>query len=358
MSDDLILADAIYAAGQALHVDACTEGDPHDGCDCGDWDREAEIAVKAALLSIEHQLRELIAQAIEALPNLSVNHFGTRPLPDLIRKDTAARIAGTSRAAYMVPLIKMRRFCADSQMQKVNRIASPIFFVKVTNPVGDDKAYAQALLKNWGKDTAFQLRTNMEVVTLDLTDNETALNTIHWLEGRIEAPFRGASNLDKEGGSIGGNAAAQKDESDDWVAGQRTIVEDAFESLLQQYLDLNGYDGYTAELQIAVKRSAPGDLELRQAQLGYQSRALSVNEVRERLGAPEISDEEIAELAGQWAAVAPVKDVTVAGVPADEFMKKVAAVKSVVDIDPVDPERYMSHEEQLQFLGLKHGKSS
>ena len=93
MTDDLILADAIYAAGQALHVDACTEGDPHDGCDCGDWDREAEIAVRAALPSIEHQLRELIAQAIEALPNLSVSHFGTRPLPDLIRKDTAARIA-------------------------------------------------------------------------------------------------------------------------------------------------------------------------------------------------------------------------------------------------------------------------
>ena len=90
---DPILADAIYAAGQALHADACTEGDPHDGCDCGDWDREAEIAVRAALPSIEHQLRELIAQAIEALPNLSVSHFGTRPLPDLIRKDTAARIA-------------------------------------------------------------------------------------------------------------------------------------------------------------------------------------------------------------------------------------------------------------------------
>lgn len=72
---------------------AGTEGDPHDGCDCGDWGREAEIAVRAALPSIEHQLRELIAQAIEALPNLSVNQFGTRPLPDLIRKDTAARIA-------------------------------------------------------------------------------------------------------------------------------------------------------------------------------------------------------------------------------------------------------------------------
>lgn len=280
-----------------------------------------------------------------------------RPGVQLFKDPSSTRLAGTSRASYMVPLIKMRRFCADSQMQKVNRIASPIFFMKVTNPVGDDKSYAQAVLKNWGKDTAFQLRPNMEVVTLDLTDNETALNTIHWLEGRIEAPFRGASNLDKEGSSIGGNAAAQKDESDDWVAGQRTMIEDLFEGLLQEYLDLNGYEGYTVELQIAVKRSAPGDLELRQAQLGYQSRTLSVNEVRERLGAPELSDEDLAELAGQWDAIAPEQSVSIGGVPADEFMRKAAAVKSVVDIDPVDPERYMSHEDQLKFLGLQHGKS-
>ncbi len=56
--------------------------------------------------------------------------------------------------------------------------------------------------------------------------------------------------------------------------------------------------------------------------------------------------------------MAPKQSVTIGGVPSDEFMKKAAAVKSVVDIDPVDPERYMSHEDQLKFLGLKHGKSS
>lgn len=40
----------------------------------------------------ETELRESIASEIEALPNLSIRHFGTRSLPDLIRKDTAARI--------------------------------------------------------------------------------------------------------------------------------------------------------------------------------------------------------------------------------------------------------------------------
>ena len=275
----------------------------------------------------------------------------------MLKDPTSTKLAGTSKAVYLVPVIKMRTFCADSQMQKINRVASPIFFIKVANPVGDDKAYAQQILKNWGKDVAFQLRPNMEVVTLDLTDNEAALNTIRWLEGRIEAPFRAASNLDKEGGSIGGNAAAQKDEGDDWVAGQRTMIEDLFEGLLSKWLDLNAYEGYSIELRIAVKQAQPGDLELRQAQLGYQSRTLSVNEVRERLGAPELADEDLAEIAGQWETIAPKQSVTIGGVPADDFMRKAAAVKSVVDIDPVDPERYMSHEDQLKFLGLNHGKS-
>lgn len=163
------------------------------------------------------------------------------------------------------------------------------------------------------------------------------------------------------GGSIGGNAAAQKDESDDWVAGQRTIVEDAFESLLQQYLDLNGYDGYTAELQIAVNKSSPGYVEARQAEVGFSTGCMTINERREKLGLPALSVEEITEMLDERQRLTVALGAggpSIAGVPADEFMKKAAAVKSVVDIDPVDPERYMSHEDQLQFLGLKHGKSS
>lgn len=50
-------------------------------------------AARAALAAAEPHIRAKIADEIEALPNLSIRHFGTRPLPDLIRKDTAARIA-------------------------------------------------------------------------------------------------------------------------------------------------------------------------------------------------------------------------------------------------------------------------
>ena len=39
---------AIDAASLALHCDACTD-DEHDACDRGDWEREAKVALEAAL---------------------------------------------------------------------------------------------------------------------------------------------------------------------------------------------------------------------------------------------------------------------------------------------------------------------
>lgn len=39
---------AIDAASLALHCDACTD-DEHDACDRGDWEREARVALEAAL---------------------------------------------------------------------------------------------------------------------------------------------------------------------------------------------------------------------------------------------------------------------------------------------------------------------
>lgn len=288
----------------------------------------------------------------------------------LLKDPTSTKLGGTSKAVYLVPVVKMRTFCADSQMQKVNRIAAPIFFIKVTNPSEEDKKYAQYILKNWGKDVAFQVRENMEIVTLDLKDSDTALTTIQWLESRLEAPFRGASNLDKEGGSIGGNAAAQKDESDDWVAGQRTMIEDLWEGLLQEYLDRNGYDGYTIEVKIAEQKQNPGYVEARQAEIGATTGCMGINEMREKLGLGPLSDEEIdkmleerakltAAMGAAGAAAGPDGGDAFEGAPLEEIRDKAEALGMIRSINPVDPDEFLSHEEQLAFLGIKrqHGKS-
>jgi hypothetical protein len=224
----------------------------------------------------------------------------------LIKDPDDPSLAGTSSVVPIVPIVSMLDYCWNAQMQKVNRVGAPILFIKVTNPMEDDIAYAQTILRSWGKSTGFQLRPNMEVVELNLSDSEAALETVRQLEGMIDDYLRPSAFLKQaDAPALGGNAAADLAMFEAYIQAERSWVEDAFEGILQRYLDLNQYDGYTVDIRIAVRKSAPGQLELQQAQLGYQSRTLSVNEVRAKLGESEIPDDEIASIAAQWKSVTP-----------------------------------------------------
>lgn len=61
---DIDLTEAIREASDRLHADSC----PEDmcGCRCGHYDREAEIAIRAALPHLEQQIREQVADEIKA----------------------------------------------------------------------------------------------------------------------------------------------------------------------------------------------------------------------------------------------------------------------------------------------------
>lgn len=54
------LTEAIREASDHLHADSCPDEDMH-GCRCDQYDREAEIAIRAALPHLEQQLRAQIA---------------------------------------------------------------------------------------------------------------------------------------------------------------------------------------------------------------------------------------------------------------------------------------------------------
>lgn len=286
-----------------------------------------------------------------------------KPGVQLFKDPSSTKLAGQSKAVYLVPLIKMINFCWEAQMQKVNRVGAPIMFIKISAPYDDgDVAYAQVCIQNWGKGKAYTLRPNMEAVGLNVTDSESALETIEKLEKRLEAPFKAGSSVQAEGSSIGDSGNSQKESEDDWILGQRTMIEEIFENFLQLYLDYNGYEDYSVEIKIAYETTQPGQLEISQATAGYNTRCMTINERRQKLGLPELAPDKLDELLDEIAktkkalgGTSPLEPEPEPAVPGFEgglqdINQRAELVDKMANIDPMNPEKFMTEEEQMTFL--------
>jgi chaperonin GroEL len=111
----------------------------------------------------------------------------------------------------------MLDFAWTAQRQKVNRVGAPLVFIRFTSAPQktterDDIKHAKTILQNWGKSTAFMLRENMEIVKLEFADNQSAIQTIQQLEGRIKSYFSPATIIEGKGTleAIDGRAKAVK----------------------------------------------------------------------------------------------------------------------------------------------------
>ena len=161
----------------------------------------------------------------------------------VVRDPQSTELPGDSDVATLVPVVTRLNFAQIALGQLLNRIGAPTIFIKITNPTKEDKTYAEKLLKNWGKDSVFQLRSNMEPIDLKFQDNGSALRAIEKYEGIIKEFFKPSSLLQKEGDTLGGNAAAESDMYSQYARGVYTDIEDAFEVLPQNYLQANGIEG-------------------------------------------------------------------------------------------------------------------
>lgn len=214
----------------------------------------------------------------------------------MVKDPTEPNLAGFPIVAPLIPVLKMLDFSWQSQMQKVNRIGAPLLFMKITDPVGDDVAYGNEILKKWGKNTAFQLRQNMELIEPDLKDTSTALDTVHALEKILIEHFSPASSISKEGTVIGGSSWGEVELLQSYISGIHRWMEKSFEDILSPYLELNGFADYTLEITIPNPSVDRSDVLMRQAETGFKTKSLTVNEIRDRLEAEELDEEELEKL--------------------------------------------------------------
>jgi len=241
----------------------------------------------------------------------------------------------------MIPIISMLDFSWQAQIQKVNRIGAPILFLKITNPQGDDIAYGNKFLANWGKNTSYPIRPNFELIIPDLKDNASAIETIDALTKlamRFQTP---ASMISKDGTLIGGSSKPELEMVYNYIRTQHEWLTEAWEPLLQIKLDADGYDGYTVHLEYPTPSVDKSDLYINLMKTGFETRTLPLAQ-RLRLASKIDSDivvpdaAGIAEIESEFARM-PSAAPTLA-------MQKIDAIARVVDANKLDPSYLLGKE--------------
>ena len=229
-------------------------------------------------------------------------------------KDPASQgLAGESIIVPLVPIIEMLKYTWDMQMKQVHRTGAKILFIRVTNPqaasnknggVGD-KEYANELLQKWSSDMAYQLRENMELIDPGIKDDSNNLEIIDALHKMIIDYVTPTSFIAREGATIGGSEKQREEMMLRYIKGIHSWLEDQFEMLLNRYLEYNEYKDYTVSIHIPSPSIDRSEIHLKQVDMGIKGKALFPNEIRKRLEADTLDEEDLKKLEDYYSRVTP-----------------------------------------------------
>ncbi len=193
-----------------------------------------------------------------------------------------SEIGGTSFILPLIPIVSMIKHGWKRQMQILNKLG--IFFIKVTDPQGDDKAFAQKIMRNVSTDVGFQLRGNMEVIQLGIGTDGSALPTITELGMQVRQFFSPSEIISKDGTLIGGSSNPEFDLYMGYIEGTHRWLEDEIEYILKPYLIENGFDD-RYEIRVEIPDPEPDKSEEIRglAETAFRTRSASINERRQIL---------------------------------------------------------------------------
>lgn len=233
----------------------------------------------------------------------------------LIKDPTSTELAGKSTILPIIPIISMLKFGWDTQMQQANRTGAKILFVKVTEPQAaseqngnvSDVEFAEDILKSWGKNTGFVLRENMEIIDPHIKDDSNNLEIIAALNQMLidyVSPINLLTAAD-DSAKLGGSDRQRMDLILRYIRTVHNWLEEAFEQLLQKYLDVNGYDGYTVHIHIPKPEINTSEIDIKRAEVGAANQALTQNEIRVLLGEDELDEDGLSELEEYYKRIQP-----------------------------------------------------
>lgn len=218
---------------------------------------------------------------------------------------------GESVIYPIVPLVDFLNYAWNTAGQQLYRMGAPIMFIKIQNPQperiinGDvqksDVEYAREILANWGKDTQFPLRQNMEIINLDVKEGSLAITSINKANETIRDYFSPVGMLGRDGTLIAGSQVASLKLFNNHIAGWVSLLETSLRQLPEYYLKHNGYPAsWRAEVVIPHNTFEDYASKIQQAQIIINSKVGTPNEVRELLGLEGVGNDELEQIQAEW----------------------------------------------------------
>jgi hypothetical protein len=99
--------------------------------------------------------------------------------------------------------------------------------------------------------------------------------------------------VEKSGTIVGGSDAGAERLINAQGNTMLTWLDAGFTSLLQQWLDLNGFEGYTASVEFPKAEKDETKVKLEVAKTGFETKSLTVAEIRELLPGIAPTDDEV-----------------------------------------------------------------
>jgi hypothetical protein len=224
-----------------------------------------------------------------------------------IKSPVSVDLAGDALSWPIIPLIELLNYLIDLRRIKNARIAAPSVFVEMDSDDQDTVDIATDIVNNYGVRKNFAHDKNIKVYTVDPANNGSIEDAILSVETTISELYNPAvmfQRRDSSGSSLSGsNSSAER-----MVYAQSNTflswLDFGFSTLLQKWLDINGFVGYTAKIEFSKLKVDETLLKLQTATDGYNDKSLTRDERRALRGAVPADDDINAQLDEEFAASA------------------------------------------------------
>jgi hypothetical protein len=229
----------------------------------------------------------------------------TSPLPSwlIVRDPTSPKPSGKAGCLPVVSLITKYNHADHAMDQKMNRVGAPIA-IPLADLTKANKDLWEGFVKKWGKDQVFVLPKGTEFADLKLTENTTAEDRLAMLKRLIDGYYNPATFVQKEGNSIGGSDSGAASMVNKRTVSTLSQLESGLgQALLQIWLDINGFIGYTPEVKYPRPEVQDDTQVLAEITEANKNGHISRMEARQKypnLDLPELTPEEEAKMDSEY----------------------------------------------------------